>query len=233
MLFVRLLLIVDELWASCPFLTKSVLYADIVFEPMFTGIVQGIARVVRIEQKEGARTFELELGRLAEGLQHGASVSVAGVCLTAVTQDEARVQFDVIGETLAKTALGSLEVGDEVNIERSAKLGDEIGGHLVSGHVAATLQIRAIDRPVNNWIVTLACPPEWLRYILPKGFVALDGCSLTIVDVGADFFTVHLIPETLMRTTFGKKQVGAEVHLEIDPMTRAIVDTVTRLTSSL
>lgn len=173
---------------------------------MFTGIVKGIAHVTRIEQKAGARTFELELGELAEGIERGASVSVAGVCLTAVKQEGTCIQFDVIGETLAKTYLGSIQVGDALNIERSAKMGDEIGGHLVSGHVTATIEIRTIDHPANNWIVNFTCPPEWMQYVLPKGFVALDGCSLTIVDVGSDFFTVHLIPETLARTTFGKKR---------------------------
>ncbi len=197
---------------------------------MFTGIVQGMGRVTMIERREGALTFELSLGELAKGVERGASIAVAGVCLTAISMSGEKVRFEVIGETLAKTALGSMQVGDEYNIERSAKMGDEIGGHLVSGHVSDTLTIRSVETPANNWIVCLACDPVWMPYLLPKGFVALDGCSLTIVDVGADWFTVHLIPETLSRTTFGRKTQGDLVHLEIDPMTRAIVDTVKRLT---
>lgn len=200
---------------------------------MFTGIVQGTGRVTMIERREGALTFELTMGELAKGVERGASIAIAGVCLTATSINRESVRFDVIGETLTKTALGSMQVGSEYNVERSAKLGDEIGGHQVSGHVSGVVTIRAIETPVNNWIVRFACDPGWMPYLLPKGFVALDGCSLTIVDVGDDWFTVHLIPETLARTTFGQKTQGDAVHLEIDPMTRAIVDTVKRFTHTV
>lgn len=195
---------------------------------MFTGIVQGTGRVTMVEHREGALTFELMLGELANGVERGASIAIAGVCLTVTSTNEEGVRFDVIGETLAKTALGSMRVGSEYNVERSAKLGDEIGGHQVSGHVSGVVTIRTIEKPVNNWIVCLACDPVWTPYLFPKGFVTLDGCSLTIVDVGDRWFTVHLIPETLARTTFGQKGQGDPVHLEIDPLTRAIVDTVKR-----
>lgn len=200
---------------------------------MFTGIVQGLGYVREIQQRENVCTLILDLGALAAGLERGASVAVAGVCLTAVSIEGTQVVFDVIGETLAKTALGLAQVGDAYNIERSARLGDEIGGHLVSGHVATTGSIHSIDTLANNWIVKITCEAEWMLYLFPKGFVALDGCSLTIVEVGSDFFTVHLIPETLTRTTFGKKRAGDQIHLEIDPMTRAIVDTVKRLSPQL
>lgn len=200
---------------------------------MFTGIVQGTGRVVGVERKEQALSFVLDLGELARDLKLGASVSIAGVCLTVVAIEGTHVHFDVMRETLVKTALGFLRVDDVFNVERSAKVGDEIGGHVVSGHVAGVAFIRVIETPMNNHVITFACDPVWMPYILPKGFVALDGCSLTIVDVGTDWFTVHLIPETLNRTTFWRKQVGDQVHLEIDPMTRAIVDTVKRITQSL
>jgi riboflavin synthase len=155
-------------------------------------------------------------------------VAIAGVCLTVISIDDSRLGFDVMGETLDKTSLSSLRVGDKVNGERSAKMGDEIGGHVMSGHIVGMAKISAIDAPTNNHVVTLACDPRWMPYILPKGFIGLDGCSLTIVDVGPDWFTVHLIPETLARTTFGQKRVGDTVNLEIDAMTRATVDTVKR-----
>ncbi len=200
---------------------------------MFTGIVKGLGEVTQVVKKEHALTLELDLGDLAQELQQGASVSVGGVCLTAVAIDATQVTFDVIGETLAKTTIGQLELGDKVNIERSVRMGEEIGGHLVAGHVVSTVTISAIDTRPNNWIVTLQGDKGLSPYLFPKGFVALDGCSLTLVDVSPEYFTVHLIPETLARTTFGFKRVGDRVNLEIDPMTRAIVDTVKRLSPQL
>lgn len=193
---------------------------------MFSGIIQGTAPVTSTKTSPGLLSLTLDLGRLAEGVLRGASVSVSGVCLTATTIDGTRVTFDLMGETLAKTSLGSLAVGDVVNVERSSRVGDEIGGHRVSGHVTGMAAITKIETPPGNCIVTFSGKPEWMETILPKGFVALDGCSLTIVDVGADWFTVHLIPETLSITTFGKKSVGDNINLELDPETVAIVATV-------
>ncbi|MFZ2803905.1 MAG: riboflavin synthase subunit alpha [Patescibacteria group bacterium] len=199
---------------------------------MFSGIVQGMRPLVALESGEGLMRLTFDLKDLAEGLQIGASVSVSGVCLTAAEIHESRVRFDVMGETLAKTTVGSLAVGDEVDIERSVRVGQEIGGHRVSGHVTGVAKISKLESPPNNRIVTLSCNPAWMDFILPKGFIALDGCSLTVVDVGPDWFTVHLIPETLRITTFGRKTVGDEVNLELDPETQAIVETVKRYLST-
>lgn len=196
---------------------------------MFTGIVQGLATVITIEKKSSAHRLTLDLGKLATGIQLGASISVSGVCLTVAAMIGTCVDVDVMGETLDKTSLGSLSVGDQVNLERSARLGDEIGGHQVSGHVSDTVTIQKIENPPNSWIVSFVVDRKWIPYLLPKGFVALDGCSLTLVDVGQDWFTVHLIPETLARTSFGKKRQGDKVNLEIDSATRAIVDTVKQI----
>ena len=195
---------------------------------MFSGIVQGMRVVQAIEQKDGLLRFTIDLEDLAEGLRLGASVSLAGVCQTAVASDAGLATFEAMQETLTKTTIGTLGVGDQLNIERSARVGDEIGGHRVSGHVTGMATIRSIERPTNNCILTFGCDPAWMEYLLPKGFVALDGCSLTIVDVGPDWFTVHLIPETLRITTFGQKKVGDRVNLELDPETQAIVATVKR-----
>lgn len=184
--------------------------------------------IAALEKKERAISFRVDLGELVHGIFLGASVAISGVCLTVVSIEGSLVGFDIMGETLDKTSLGFLQVGDQVNVERSAKMGDEVGGHIMSGHVTGITAIRAIDTPTNNHILTLACDANWMPYLLPKGFVGLDGCSLTIVDVGPDWFTVHLIPETLTRTTFGQRAVGDPVNLEIDAMTRATVDTVKR-----
>jgi riboflavin synthase len=163
---------------------------------MFSGIVQHTSLVTAITHEPGLTHLELDVGVQTEPLKLGASVSVAGVCLTVTAVDGTRVSFDIMGETLAKTSLGSLVPGDRVNTERSVRVGDEIGGHQVSGHITGVATITAIETPRRNWIITLSVDPLWIPYILPKGFIALDGCSLTIVDVGPEWFTVHLIPET-------------------------------------
>jgi riboflavin synthase len=177
-------------------------------------------------------TIVVDLGSLAEGLQQGASVSIEGVCLTVSHIDGSRISFDMMGETLAKTTLGALKVGDRVNTERSIRADAEIGGHRVSGHVTGTAAIVNLETPPNNHILTFECEPAWMEYILPKGFIALDGCSLTVVDALPNGFTVHLIPETLRITTFGTKKVGDRVNLELDPTTQAIVETVKRYLSN-
>lgn len=202
---------------------------------MFTGIVKGIGTIVEATQKNGI----LRLGVTADpgyakGLERGASVSIGGVCLTVVDFDEATMWFDVIGETLKRTTVGALRKGSKVNIERSAKIGDEIGGHLLSGHIYGTAQIDSVERQGDNCEVGFCCPTEWTKYLFPKGYVALDGASLTLVDVDKSKgrFTVHLIPETLQRTTFGSKKTGDSVNVELDSQTQSIVDTVERLYAS-
>lgn len=134
---------------------------------MFSGIVQQTSPIVRVDRKTGLTSIAVDLGDLVNGLRLGASVSVAGVCLTVTHVDGSLASFDMMGETLAKTTLGALVLGDRVNIERSLKAGDEIGGHAVSGHVAGTAKIARIETPPNNWIVTFACAAEWMPYILP------------------------------------------------------------------
>ena len=198
---------------------------------MFTGIVQGMGRVVSVEQPAADfRTHTVELpGDMAGGLQTGASVAHNGCCLTVTKTDGRTARFDLMAETLDKTNLGRLKAGDLVNLERAARFGDEIGGHLMSGHITATTEILRIERTEHNTTMHFALPAALKPYILPKGFVGLDGCSLTIGSVGEDSFCVHLIPETLRRTLFGTRQAGDTVNLEIDPQTQAVVDTVGRI----
>ena len=195
---------------------------------MFTGIVQGIGRIVSVEQPAADfRTHTVELPEhMAHGLQPGASVAHNGCCLTITETDGRLAKFDLMGETLDKTNLGRLKEGDAVNLERAARFGDEIGGHLMSGHITATTAITRIERNGLNTTVWFSLPAALRPYILPKGFVGLDGCSLTIGQVSDTEFNVHLIPETLQRTLFGTRQEGDEINLEIDPQTQAVVDTV-------
>ena len=199
---------------------------------MFTGIVKACVLVTQIEKEEGLHHVAVQFSdEYARGLQKGASVSISGVCLTVTGVHDGAISFDIMGETIAKTTLGILHEGDRVNIERSATLADEIGGHMLSGHITGTAEIITVEHPVNNHVVAFRVPHAWMKYILPKVFIALDGASLTIVDIDAEknTFTVWLIPETLRITTFGFKTIGDRVNVEIDSRTQAIVDTVEKI----
>ncbi|MCZ4058558.1 riboflavin synthase subunit alpha [Pantoea sp. LMR881] len=198
---------------------------------MFTGIVQGTAEIVSIEEKELFRTHIVRLPpELLPGLALGASVAHNGCCLTVTAIDGDLVSFDLIKETLRVTNLGDLKQGDVVNIERAAKFSDEIGGHLMSGHIMTTAEICKIIQSENNREVWFKIQdPLQMKYILHKGFVGIDGISLTVGDVMKTKFCVYLIPETLERTTLGAKSFGDRVNIEIDPHTQAIVETVERV----
>ncbi|MFP1183992.1 riboflavin synthase subunit alpha [Klebsiella pneumoniae] len=198
---------------------------------MFTGIVQGTAKVVSIDDKPNFRTHVVELpAHMLEGLETGASVANNGCCLTVTEINGARISFDLMKETLRITNLGDIQVGDEVNVERAAKFSDEIGGHLMSGHIMTTAEIVKILTSENNRQIWLKVQdPTLMKYILYKGFIGIDGISLTVGEVTATRFCVHLIPETLQRTTLGAKKLGDRVNIEIDPQTQAVVDTVERV----
>lgn len=197
---------------------------------MFTGIVQGLAEVVHIRAETGLHTLQIRFPSGAvSGVAIGASVALNGTCLTVVHQHDRIVHFDVMMETLARTTLGELTPGDQLNFERAARIGDEIGGHLLSGHIHTQARLRTIETPANNYRMTFEVDPEWMKYIFPKGYIAIDGASLTVGETTADSFTVYLIPETLRVTRFGELTEGASVNLEIDSQTQAVVDTLTRL----
>lgn len=197
---------------------------------MFTGIVAGTAEVTKVSQVGGRRDLWIALGTLADGVQIGASVAIDGVCLTAVEARSGEVLFQVIEETLERTTLGRLAPGVTVNVERSYRIGDELGGHEVSGHVIGTGVIAAYETRPGETAVRIAVPAEWMKYILAKGFVAVDGASLTVGETLTDGgFWLHLIPETLSRTTLGTRRVGDRVNIELDARTVAIVATVERV----
>ncbi|MGY5612691.1 riboflavin synthase subunit alpha [Vibrio brasiliensis] len=200
---------------------------------MFTGIVQGMAKVVAIEKKEKFQTHTVEFtGSMNRGLEIGASVAHNGCCLTVTKVDGELVDFDLMQATLALTNLGELAIGDRVNIERAAKFGDEIGGHSMSGHISQMGEVvDVIDTP-NNRTLWFEIPQEMIKYVLAKGYIGLDGCSLTIGEVEGARFSVHLIPETLHRTLFGSRKIGDKINVEFDPQTQAIVDTVERVLAS-
>ena len=193
---------------------------------MFTGIVQGTGCVQSV-RRDSVVTIDVQIPS-TDGLEIGASVSIDGVCLTATSVSDT-VTFDVIPETLDRTTLGSLSSGSNVNVERALKFGDELGGHLLSGHIMGTAEIVAVE----NQDYTIQCPPEMAEYIQEKGYIAVDGISLTIGKTsGEGGFDVHIIPETLRLTTLGSKGVGDQVNIEIDAMTQAVVETTKRLMES-
>ena len=195
---------------------------------MFTGIVQGTAKIVDIENKESINTIVIDLPNV-ESLEIGASVSIDGVCLTVTEINNSKVSFDVIQETLSRTTLGHLEAGSMVNFERSLKFGDEIGGHLLSGHIIATGLVGDRVESGEGVDLSILVPLSIEKYIMEKGYVAIDGISLTIGEVIDSRFNLHIIPETIRQTTINSKQVGDAVNIEIDSTTQTIVSTVERI----
>jgi riboflavin synthase len=200
---------------------------------MFTGIVQGVATVRALTDRPGLRSFTLQLPEgFTQGLEVGASVAVDGVCLTVTTvQPGDAANFDVMQQTLTLTTLGGLGPGSAVNVERAARDGAEIGGHPLSGHVDCLARLAEVRTPENNRVLRIALPAPWMRYVFAKGYIAVNGASLTVAEAerepgGAGWFEVWLIPETLRMTTFGAKAVGDALHVEIDRSTQVVVDTV-------
>lgn len=199
---------------------------------MYTGIVQAMLPVSQVEQKPGLTTFSILFpDELLTDLQTGASVSINGTCFTVTAIAGALVSFDAIAETLRLSNLKYLEVGMPVNIERSAAAGAEVGGHIMAGHVVGTAEVIAVQTTPNNRTLTFRGDPAWMKYVFNKGFLALNGCSLTIaeIDRARATFSVNLIPETLARTNFLLLKAGDEVNVEIDQQTQVIVDTVERV----
>ena len=201
---------------------------------MFTGIVQGTARIAALADRPGLRTFMLAFpAGFCNGLEVGASVACNGVCLTvtSVRPQQEQADFDVMLQSLNVTTLGTLGVGDALNVERAAKDGAEIGGHPLSGHVDFQARLQSIRQPENNHVLRIDVPAPWMRYVFAKGYIAVDGASLTVADAGRErdgsgWFEVWLIPETLRMTIFGNKREGDAFNIEIERQTQVFVDTV-------
>ncbi len=198
---------------------------------MYSGITKGLFNVSKVTQKPGLIEYSVLLNNeLAQGLTLGASVNIDGVCQTVTQIKKNEVSFAAMAETCRLTTLNELFPGREVSVERSLKLGDEIGGHLIAGHVTGTARVHTVQPSENNLQITLQCPAEWMKFILPKGFIAIDGSSLTVGKTdSAGFFDIHLIPETLRLTNFGNKKLGDRVNVELDHHIQVIVQTVENL----
>ena len=188
---------------------------------MFTGIILAKGRITSLLERDG----DLELGVDAAGLDVariaiGDSICVQGVCLTVTRKQDACFFADVSRETMAKTTLGRLKVGSNVNLEPSLRAGDPLGGHLVSGHVDAAGSLKRIDQDARSWRLEFELPPSLMRFVAAKGSICLNGVSLTVNKVEAERFDVNIIPHTHAVTTLGELRVGDEVNVEIDVVAR-------------
>lgn len=188
---------------------------------MFSGLVGYRGRVIANEERSGGRHLVIAApDAIAEGIKRKDSVAINGVCLTAASVGKERVAFDVVPETLARSTLGTLREGDRVNIELSMKMGDRFGGHFVYGHIDATAEVIERTLEGNGYRLVVATPPSLARFIVEKGYVALDGVSLTVAGTNGNRFEIALIPETAQRTNLGSIQPGQLINLEVDPIAR-------------
>jgi riboflavin synthase len=184
---------------------------------VFTGIVERVARITRLDSVAGRVELEIEAGAdIAAEVRLGDSIAISGCCLTVVAVHGPVLAFQAVPETLRRTSLGARAVGDAVNLERAMRVDARLDGHIVQGHVDGTGTIRSIEADGQDRIVRIECPPELARQIVPKGSVAVEGVSLTVVDPDASCFAVALIPHTLAVTTLGAVVPGTLVNLELD-----------------
>ena len=193
---------------------------------MFTGIVAASCEVVSTEQGEEVRSIVVDLSGYDDDLEIGASVAIDGVRMTVVSSIDGNVQFEAIAETLERTTMGLLKQGSRVNIERSLRMGDELGGHILSGHIMSTARILQRNQKGEGIDLLIEHQADTKPYILEKGYVAVDGMSLTVGEVQSEGFYLHIIPETLRITTIGAKTEGDLVNIEVDSRTQAVVDTI-------
>ena len=187
---------------------------------MFTGIVTDVGRVRGVRETNRDRRFEIETGFDLESLELGASVSHAGCCLTVVEKGPGWFAVEVSGETLAMSTLGDWAQGRRVNLERAARVGDELGGHIVSGHVDGVGEVLSVEAEGGSHRVRIRAPRPLHRFIAPKGSITVEGVSLTVNEVDDDIFGVNLIPHTWEVTTLGELTPGSRVNLEIDMLAR-------------
>lgn len=190
---------------------------------MFTGLIQDIGTIQAITEQDQGRRITIGVQALALSREKiGASIACAGCCLTVVAMDERSFQVEVSKETLDKTMIGQWDIGRKINLEASLRMGDELGGHLVYGHVDGLAHITSIRQEGESTRLTITPPKEMMPYFAPKGSVTLDGISLTVNEVGDESFGVNIIPHTAAHTTLGSAQQGDFMHIEIDMLARYV-----------
>ncbi len=185
---------------------------------MFAGIVEEVGRVVEAKPDR----LVIQAAAVLEGVRVGDSVNINGACLTAVDVKDNRFTVDVSPETLRRTNLGALKPGDPVDLERALAVTDRIGGHIVQGHVEATGEVISVEPDADSLVVRFQAPPQIMRYVVSKGFIAVDGISLTVVDRDSSSFSVSVIPYTRDHTVLGGRQAGDQVNLETDIVARYV-----------
>lgn len=193
---------------------------------MFTGIIEGLGNIVSFDKKTNNRSaakMKINIGKIAKGLKIGDSVAINGVCLTAISISKGITEFEMVGETIKKTNLGSLERGDKVNIERSLKIGERLEGHFVLGHVDGIGIISKIEKQSDQIQIWITLPKELSKHVIKKGSITVDGISLTVVDVLKDKFSVSIIPHTMQITNLSYKKVGGKVNIETDILGKYIL----------
>ena len=194
---------------------------------MFSGIVQEAGKVIGLAKEKDIYNLSIECSsEFISDLKKGASISVDGVCLTVKDENPEILRFDLVEETIKRTNFQNIKTGDNVNLERSLKMGDEIGGHPVSGHIHGISKVISIDKRDQSWDVKFSVEPFMHDYMLHKGYVAINGCSLTVGEVSNESFMIHLIPETLLITNLFQLQQNSIVNVELDQNTIVIADTV-------
>ena len=189
---------------------------------MFTGIVRERGRIVSVDGGREGLTLSVEAPATVAQLAVGDSISIDGVCLTAERVEDGRVTLHAVPETLARSTLGALAAGDEVNVEPALRAVEPLGGHYVQGHVDAVGRVRSVEREGDGLRVVVEPPPGLLRYCVEKGSITLDGVSLTIAGLEPDAFAVALVPHTLEATTLGALAPGDEVNLEVDVLAKYV-----------
>ena len=194
---------------------------------MFSGIVQEAGKVIGFVKEKDIFNLSIECSsEFISDLKKGASISVDGVCLTVKDENPEILRFDLVEETIKRTNFQNIKTGDNVNLERSLKMGDEIGGHPVSGHIHGISKVISIDKRDQSWDVKFSVEPFMHDYMLHKGYVAINGCSLTVGEVSNESFMIHLIPETLSITNLFQLEQDSVVNIELDQNTIIIADTV-------
>jgi riboflavin synthase len=189
---------------------------------VFTGIVEELGELVGREERPDAAGFAIRGPLVSSDAQPGDSIAVNGVCLTVVDVDGGVFTVDVIGETLRRSSLGPARVGDRLNLERAAKLGDRLGGHLVQGHVDGTGTVLSRTESASWELVRIGMPAALARYVVEKGSITVDGVSLTVIEAGSNDFSVGLIPTTRELTTLGTRRPGELVNIEIDVIAKYV-----------
>jgi riboflavin synthase len=199
---------------------------------VFTGLIEEKGRIVQSSKTPGGLKLVIEAPSVSTDVNVGDSVAVNGVCLTAVSVSPPMLSFDVVRETAERSTLGRLAPGSKVNLERALRATDRLGGHIVLGHVDGVGSIREIRHAGSEAVFCFEADPQIMQYIVGKGSVAVDGISLTVVDVGSNWFTVAVIPHTLASTTLGEASVGSKVNLETDIIAKYVFKCVQKFSSN-